>query len=194
MLWGVFGATYLLFATDSIGLSPAAIGVIVGTGGAGAFIGAILAGRVTRRFGIGRAMVVGMIGFTIGMALIPLAPNGALVVGGIFLIAQQVIGDGAATVYEISAVSVTQSVVEDRLLGRVNGTIRFFEDLFQLGGTIAGGLIGELLGLREAMLASLVGGGLAIAFLWFSPIRAMRTVPDRPVPVALPGDEIPQTE
>ncbi len=194
ILWGVFGATYLLFATDSIGLSPAAIGVIVGMGGAGAFVGAIFAGRATRRFGIGPAMVVGMTGFIVGMALIPLAPNGALVVGGLFLVAQQIMGDGAATVYEISAVSVTQSVVEDRLLGRVNGTIRFFEDLFQLGGTIAGGLIGELLGLREAMVAGLVGGALAIAFLWFSPIRTMRTVPDRPSPVVLPGDEIPQTE
>ena len=90
--------------------------------------------------------------------------------------------------------SVTQSVVEDRLLGRVNGTIRFFEDLFQLGGTIAGGLIGELLGLREAMLAGLVGGA------WRSPScgsrRSGRCERSRTVrsPVVLPGDEIPQTE
>ena len=112
----------------------------------------VLAGRASRRFGVGPAMLVGMIGFTIGMAFIPLAPAGALLIGAIFLVAQQIVGDGAATVYEIASVSVTQSVVDDRLIGRVNGTIRFVEDLFQLGGTIAGGVIGELLGLRVAGL------------------------------------------
>ena len=179
VLWGVFGATYLLFATDVLGLTPAAIGLIVGMGGAGAFVGALLAGRASRRFGVGPAMLVGMIGFTIGMAFIPLAPAGALLIGAIFLVAQQIVGDGAATVYEIASVSVTQSVVDDRLIGRVNGTIRFVEDLFQLGGTIAGGIIGELLGLRVAAFVGLIGAFVAIAFLWFSPIR--RCARSRPI-------------
>ena len=194
VLWGVFGATYLLFATDVLGLTPAAIGLIVGMGGAGAFVGALLAGRASRRFGVGPAMLVGMIGFTIGMAFIPLAPAGALLIGAIFLVAQQIVGDGAATVYEIASVSVTQSVVDDRLIGRVNGTIRFVEDLFQLGGTIAGGIIGELLGLRVAAFVGLIGAFVAIAFLWFSPIRSLRTIPTHPAPLGLPGDDLPQTE
>ncbi len=193
VLWGVFGSTYLLFASQVVGLSPAAIGVIVGMGGAGAFVGAVLAGRASRRFGVGRAMLVGMIGFTIGNAFIPLAPSGALLIGGACLIAQQVIGDGAATVYEITQVTVTQSVVEDRLLGRVNGTIRFFEDLFQLAGTIAGGLIAEVFGLRAATSVALIGGIVAVGFLWFSPIRRLKEIPRRPGRPFV-GDELPLTE
>lgn len=183
-----------MFASQELGLGPAAIGIIVGMGGAGSFLGAVLAGRMSRRLGVGRAMLIGMIGFAIGNAFIPLAPAGALVVGAACLVVQQVVGDSAATVYEITQVSVTQSVVEDRLLGRVNGTIRFFEDLFQLGGTIAGGLIAESLGLRAAMAAGLIGGIVAIGFLWTSSIRHLREMPDRPVVFVLPSDEIPLTE
>ena len=54
LLWGVFGATYLLFATNDIGLGPAAIGLITGIGGLGAFVGAAFAGRMVARFGAGR--------------------------------------------------------------------------------------------------------------------------------------------
>jgi MFS family permease len=134
-----------------------------------------------------------MVGFTVGNAFIPLAPSGALLIGAACLIVQQVVGDGAATVFEITSVSVAQSVVEDRLLGRVNGTIRFFEDLCQLAGTIAGGLIAEAVGLRTATVVGLLGGVVAVAFLWLSPIRRMRTMPVPPTRPTL-GDELPLTE
>jgi MFS family permease len=194
VLWGVFGTSYLLFATEDVGLGPAAIGVIAALGGAGAFIGAVLAGRSERRLGVGRTIVVGMIGFTIGSALIPLAPEGALVIGAACLIAQQLVGDSAVTLFEVTQVSLTHAVTEDRLLGRVGGSIRFFEDVFQLAGTIAGGVIAELLGLRASMAFGVLGGLVAVAFLWFSPIPTVRTMPTRPAPAALPIVELPLTE
>jgi MFS family permease len=195
VLWGMFSATYLLFASQVVGLSPAAIGVIVGMGGAGSLIGALLAGRTGRRLGVGWALIVGMVGFTIGNAFIPLAPSGAVLVGAACLIAQQVIGDLSATVYEIVQVSVVQSTVEDRLLGRVTGTIRFFEDVFQLGGTVAGGLIAEAFGLRAATIVGLIGGVAAVAFLATPPIRRLRTIPERgAAPLGLPGEDVPRTE
>ncbi|HYL40436.1 MAG TPA: MFS transporter, partial [Candidatus Binatus sp.] len=44
LLWGVFGATYLLFATQVVGLGAAAIGVVTAVGGAGSLVGAAVAG------------------------------------------------------------------------------------------------------------------------------------------------------
>ncbi|MDP9482556.1 MAG: MFS transporter [Chloroflexota bacterium] len=192
VLWGVFGASYLLFASQDLGLGPAAIGVIAGLGGVGSFIGAILTGRSERRLGVGRTIVVGMLGLTIGSALIPLAPEGALVLAATLLIVQQLVGDSSATLFEITQVSLQQSIVEDRLLGRVGGSIRFFEDVFQLAGTIAAGVIAELLGLRAAMALGILGGLVAVAFLWFSPIPGLRTMPTRPA--TLRADELPLTE
>ncbi len=194
VMWGIFGTTYLLFASQVVGLGPAAIGIIAGLGGAGAFVGAVFAGRVDRRLGVGRTMLVGMLGFTIGSAFIPLAPADALALGAACLIAQQLVGDGFGTVYEVAQISLSQSIVEDRLLGRVNGTIRFFEDLFQLGGTILGGLIAEAVGLRAATAVAVLGGVVALGFLWLSPIRRLRTIPAGPARPLLPGDEVPLTE
>jgi MFS family permease len=194
VLWGVFGTSYLLFASEDLGLSPAAIGVIAGLGGLGAFAGAVLVGRSERRIGVGMTILLGMVGLTIGSAFIPLAPAGAVALGAAFLVVQQVVGDSAGTMFEISQVSLTQSVVDNRLLGRVGGSIRFFEDVFQLAGTIAGGLIAELFGLRLSMAFGLLGGIVAVGFLWFSPIPRLRTMPTRPLIPALPGEEIPLTE
>ena len=194
VLWGVFGTSYLLFATDVVGLGPAAIGIIAGLGGAGALVGAVFAERTGRRLGLGRAMLVTMVLFTVGNALIPLAPSGAIVLGAAFLIGQQLVADSGGSAYEILEISLRQSIVDDRMLGRVNGTIRFSEDLFQLGGTIAGGIVAELFGLRAAMAFGVFGGVAAIAFLWFSPIRRLTVVPARPSGAFLPGDELPLTE
>ncbi|MEA2536256.1 MAG: hypothetical protein QOF11_490 [Chloroflexota bacterium] len=194
VMWGVFGTSYLLFASRDIGLGPAAIGVIAGLGGAGSFVGAVLAGRSARRLGVGRTILIGMLGFTIGSAFIPLAPQGALVLGAACLIVQQLVGDSAGTLFEVTQVSLTQSVVEDRLLGRVNGSIRFFEDVFQLVGTVVGGLLAELLGLRAAMAFGVLGGLVALGFLWFSPIPRLRTMPARPALATPPVERLPLTE
>jgi MFS family permease len=193
VLWGVFGTTYLLFATREIGLGPAAIGLITALGGAGSFVGAAVAGRLATRFGIGRSMVVGLLGLSIGGALIPLAPSGAILVGAVFLIGQQVIGDSAGTVYDILETSLTQSIVDGRVLGRVNAIVEMFTTLLALVGSIGGGIVAELFGLRAAMAVGVLGGATAIAFIWFSPIRTMRTSPDL-VLVALTPEEAPLTE
>ncbi len=173
--WGIFGTSYLLFAINDLGLPPAAIGVIAGLGGAGAFVGAALTGRLTRRFGVGRTLLGGLVGFTIGSALIPLAPSGAVLVGAAFLIGQQLIGDASGTAYDVVQVSVIQSTVSRRLLGRVNATVRTFAVLLQLVGTAIGAVVAETLGVRAGLAIGVLGGMAAIAFVWFSPIRAMRT-------------------
>jgi MFS family permease len=193
LLWGIFGTVYLLFATRDLGLGPAAIGIIAGVGGAGSFVGAALAGRVVARFGIGKTMLLGMVGFTIGNALIPLAPSGAVVVGAAFLVAQQLIGDSAGTVYDVVETSLTQSVVAPRILGRVNASISTYTTLLSLIGTIGGGILAEVLGLRQAMAIGVLGGVAAFAFLWFSPIRTMRGVPAE-FSVAPSPDDAPLTE
>ena len=193
LLWGIFGTVYLLFATHDLALGPAAIGIIAGIGGAGSLVGAALAGRVVRRFGIGQTMLLGMVGFTVGSALIPLAPSGAVLAGAAFLVGQQLIADSAGTVYDVVETSLTQSLVAPRILGRVNATIRTYTTLLSLVGTIAGGILAELLGLRAAMAIGVLGGAAAFAFIWFSPIRAMRAIP-ADFPITATPEDAPLTE
>jgi len=193
LLWGIFGTVYLLFATRDLALGPAAIGIIAGVGGAGSFVGAAVAGRVVKRFGIGQTMLLGMVGFTVGNALIPLAPSGAVLVGAAFLVAQQLIGDSAGTVYGVVETSLTQSIVAPRILGRVNASISTYTTLLSLVGTIVGGILAELLGLRTAMAIGIFGGVAAFGFIWFSPIRTMRVIP-ADLPIAATPADAPRTE
>src|SRR4029079_7374268 len=59
-LWGIFGATWFLFALEELALSPALIRVIAGLGGASSFVGAVVATRATKRWGVGPVAIGSM--------------------------------------------------------------------------------------------------------------------------------------
>lgn len=197
ILWGIFGTSYLLFATQELHLGIAFIGVIAGMGGLGSLAGSALAPLLVRRFGIGPTIILGILGFSIGNALIPLAPAGAALLGipmgALFLIGQQLFGDSLATVYEITETSLVQASVSDKVLGRVNASIGTFTTLLTLAGAIAGGIIAETWGLRTAFWVGLLGAVMALLFVWFSPVRHVRDAPLVPN-LGMRGDELPITE
>jgi MFS family permease len=179
-LWGIFGAIWFLFVLDDLQLGPAVLGVIAGVGGASSFIGAVVAGRATRRWGIGRVVIGAMILAAIGNAFIPLAPSGLPFLAIGCLVAQQLVADSAITVYEITEVSVRQTLVHDRALGRVSSTFDVAGVLAQLVATLGAGLLAELIGLRATAWLAPVGGLLGAAILWFSPVRQMLALPAPP--------------
>lgn len=194
VLWGIFSTTYILFAVEDLGLGPAAIGLIAGLGGLGAFVGSALASRLVARLGAGRSMVLGLVGFTIGSVLIPLAPSGAVLLAGSMLVVQQLVGDGAGILYDIVETSLTQSIVEGRVLGRVRATVSTFTTVTALVGAVLGGVLAELFGLRATIAFGVVAGATAILFIWFSPARHIREVPTA-LASHVPGpDETPLTE
>ena len=179
-LWGVFGATWLLFALDQLDLGTAAIGVIAGVGGLGSLIGALVAERATTRWGIGRVAIGAMLLAALGNLLIPLAPAGAPFVAALFLIGQQLIGDSSVTVYDVTETSIRQTMVRDRELGRVASTFRVGAGLAQLVATIGAGLLAEAIGLRATLFLAPLGGLVGAAILFASPVRRLAWLPTPP--------------
>jgi MFS family permease len=177
MLWGVFGATWFLFALDELGVTPAMVGVIAGVGGASSFIGAVVATRSTRRWGVGPVAIVAMLLAAAGNALIPLAPAGLPLIAMACLFGQQLIADSAVTVYDVTETSVRQSLVADRELGRVASTFQVASAAAQLAATVAAGLLAEVIGLRLTSFLAPLGGLLAAAILYWSPVRTLRDLP-----------------
>jgi predicted MFS family arabinose efflux permease len=175
-LWGVFGATWFLFAIEDLGLEPAIIGVIAAVGGVSSLVGALVTTRVGRRFGIGRLAVGAMLLSAVDNLLIPLAPAGAPSIAIAFLIGQQLIADSAVTAYDITEVSVRQSIVADRQLGRVDATVRVGLLLAQLVATLGAGALALVIGLRATSFLAPLGGLLAAAVIWFSPVRHLKSV------------------
>jgi len=179
-MWGIFGATWLLFVTEELHLDPALVGVIAALGGFGSLFGALLAERVTDRFGIGQVMVASMLVAAVGNLLVPLAPAGLPVVAVACLLGQQVIGDTAVTVFDVTEVSVRQARVDDRRLGRVNATVRVAMVVAQLAATLAGGLVAESIGLRGAAFLAPIGALLGAWALLASPVRSLGRTGGRP--------------
>jgi Na+/melibiose symporter-like transporter len=179
-LWGIFGATWLLFVLEELSVGPALIGVIAGVGGFASFIGAIVATRATRRWGVGPVAVVALLLAAVGNAFIPIAPAGLPLVAIGCLVTAQLVGDSAVTVYDVTEVSVRQTLVRDRALGRVSSTFHVASGIAQLAATLAAGLLAEAIGLRTTMALAPVGGLLGAAILWFSPVRHLIALPAAP--------------
>ena len=182
VLWGVFGATWFLFTLEELQLGPAILGVVAGVGGFSSFIGAVVASRATRRFGIGRVAIAALLLSAAGNAFIPLAPAGLPLLAIACLVMQQLVADSAVTVYDITEVSVRQGVVEDRALGRVTSTFHVAAVLAQLTATLAAGALAEVIGLRLTSWIAPLGGVVGALILWASPVRRLVALPDRAEP------------
>ena len=179
-LWGIFGATWFLFVLDELQLDPWVLGVVAGVGGASSFIGAVVASRATKRWGIGPVAIVAMLLSAIGNAFIPLAPAGLPLIAIGCLVMQQLVADSAVTVYDITEVSVRQTLVRDRALGRVSSTFNVAAMLAQLTATLAAGVLAEVIGLRATSWLAPIGGLVAAVILWASPVRTLLVLPERP--------------
>jgi predicted MFS family arabinose efflux permease len=176
-LWGIFGAVWFLFVLEDLQLSPAVLGVVAGVGGASSFIGAVVATRATERWGVGTVAIGAMLLAALGNAFIPLAPSGLPIVAIGCLVVQQLVADSAVTVYDITEVSVRQTIVHDRALGRVSSTFTVAAMVAQLVATLGAGILAEVIGLRAVSWLAPLGGLLAAVILWASPVRHLVSLP-----------------
>lgn len=178
LTYGVGGATWLLFVTRDLALDPAIIGIVAALGGVGALAGAVLAERLVTRFGLGTLLGASLLFIALGNLLTPLAPAGFVALAVAMLIGNQLVTDTAATVFEVTEVSVRQARVEERQLGRVNATVHVAMALAQLIGIVLGGVLGEALGLRPVLLLAPAFTALGGWLLLRSPARRLRSVDD----------------
>jgi hypothetical protein len=87
------------------------------------------------------------------------------------------VAHSAITVYDVTETSVRQSLVADRELGRVTSTFQVASAAAQLVATIGAGLLAEAIGLRLTSLLAPLGGLLAAAILYWSPVRTLHELP-----------------
>jgi MFS family permease len=174
---GVLGTVYSLYALRELGFAPGLLGLVFAVGGLSSLSAAVLAGRVTRPLGAGPTMVGGLLLASIGTLFLPLA-RGAGLVALVLLIAQQLVGDGGATIYEINQASLRQAIAPPALLGRINAATRLAVLGGTLLGTVVGGVLGQAIGIRPTLIVAAVIMLLGAAVVLWSPM------PARPAPPA----------
>ncbi|MFC0862460.1 MFS transporter [Sphaerimonospora cavernae] len=131
-------ANLIFYLTEYHRFTPTEIGVVYGMQGVGAVLGAALVGRLLRRFPPGPLMIWAMaVG---GLAVLCLIPaRGPVAIGAAWLVQF-----AAAGVLGVSALTLRQRLIPERLLGRVLGSAR-------------------MLGFASIPLASIVTGALEYA-------------------------------
>jgi len=84
----------------------------------------------------------------------------------------------AVLAYNIMQVSMRQRVCPPRLLGRMNASIRFIVFGVMPLSALISGVLGQWLGLLPTLWIGALGGFLAVAVVFFSPLRGMKKLPD----------------
>lgn len=171
----IFGSMIILFITRELGLAPGLQGMIFAIGGLSSLLGALVAGPLTRHFGLGPTLVISMVLISLGM-LAPALAVGAGLVAIVLLVINQLLTDPAWTLHNITELTLRQSLIPAEVLGRVNGSVRFLEFGANLLGMLLGGVLGEVLGARTTLMIGACGGLVSAVWLWASPVWRYRQV------------------
>ncbi|HEX5251251.1 MAG TPA: MFS transporter [Gaiellales bacterium] len=181
-----FFAVFLLYATRELHVRAGTLGVVLGAAAVGSLIGAFLTGRIAGRIGVGPAFCVGIVLFPAPLILVPLAggPH-ALVLACLFLAE---FGSGVGVmILDITAGSITASVVPGRLRARVAGAFSIVNYGVRPLGALAAGAAASVIGIHDTLWIATVGGALSALWLVPSPLPHLRTLPAEPIEVQPPA-------
>ena len=128
-------AVLVLFGQEVAGLDATAFGLLMTGSAIGAVIGAFVAPWLTRRWPSGTALAVAIVVMGTGEILFGLMTAFAWLWGVTLVIAIFIV------VWNVITVSLRQSLIPDRLLGRVNSVYRFFGWGTIAVGTVLGGVL-----------------------------------------------------
>jgi MFS family permease len=166
----------ILFATRELGLDEKQVGLCyvglgVGTVGAGA-----MGHSISRRIGVGRALLLGFAACGLGWLQLAIAPANRWGVFS-FVLMLLCFGFGAVLIF-INFLSLRQASTPEPLLGRMTSTMRWLILIPGLPGAMLGGWLGEHLGLRWALAAGGIGALLTAGAGWlFTRLPAQRELP-----------------
>ncbi len=145
---GMSAAVATVFLYRDVHLSPVLLGLVLGVCNVGA-LAALFADRLAKRFGLRRTLVAAHIVSGAGKAALPLLagmfPLVALAISRMLLTA-------AGPVFAVNDASQRMSLVPDALRGRATATARTIVWTALPIGSLAGGALGERIGLSATML------------------------------------------
>jgi predicted MFS family arabinose efflux permease len=148
--------------------------VVFSVGAAGFVVGAALSEKVGRRLGVGPSLAVGALVQGIPFVLVPLAPRSTPVP---FFLAAFLIEASANPIFNVTQVSLRQTLTPPGLQGRMNASMRFLVWGTLPVGSLVGGALGGWIGLRPTLWVAAVGTALSSLPVVVSPLWRMRMMP-----------------
>jgi len=174
----------ILFATRELGLNERQVGLCYIGLGLGSVMASTLGHRISRWLGPGPCLVLGVAVCALGWLQLALAPVSAWGVAS-FVFMLLCFSTGAVLIF-INFLALRQAVTPEPLLGRMTSTLRWLILIPAGPGALAGGYLGEHLGLRHALAVGGAGALLLAAWAWRHPvIRNVRVLPTSAAVAAL---------
>ena len=164
LLFYGYMALYVLFATRVLGMSAGMMGTAQMLGGVGVLASSVLLKPLTRRFGAGGTVVIGLCASSIGFMLMPAIPRDLLGSSNASAAAYAIVVfwlDCGATLFFLPYLALRQRVTPDAFLGRMTSTMRFMTVAMAPVGAAGAGLLAEHIGVRGG-LAVVAGGALLL--------------------------------
>jgi MFS family permease len=172
-------ALLLLYASRDLDLSAGAIGLAFGVGAVGGLAGAALAPRLTRRIGLGRTAMIGVVLFSTPLALVAVV-SGSTWVKVAMLAGIEAISSLGVMLMDVNLNALIAAVTPDDARGRRAGAYSAVNYGIRPLGALVGGWLGTTIGVRPTLVVAGLGGALAVLWLFASPVRRIATI-DEPV-------------
>jgi MFS family permease len=172
-----FAALFILYATRNLGVRPGTLGIVLGAGAVGGVIGAVLAGRIGRRIGLGRAFVLGMVLFPAPLLLVPFASGPRPVILAMLFSAEFLSGMGVM-ILDINVGTIITALTPHRVRSRMSGAFRFVNYGVRPLGSLLGGVLGSLIGLRPTLFLTAAAGLTGVLWLFPSSVPALVDLPE----------------
>lgn len=141
----------VIFFQRTIGIEGWQAGLVYACNGIGGIAGSIVCIRVVTVLGMGRSVLVGLGLTTFGVALLAVTTTATWFATA--TTGDAIVGFGIAVAVVASA-SLRQHVAATRLLGRVTATYRIVVNGALAIGALGGGLLGELVSVRFAIVVA----------------------------------------
>jgi MFS family permease len=169
----------LLYMARTLHISSFWAGVVFAGFGVGSIVGALVTTRFQKAVGVGNAIWMPAVLFSLGGLAFPLAPKSFPI--PVLLIGTLAFGFGGIA-YNITQVSLRQAITPERIQGRMNATMRWIVWGTIPLGALAGGAIATAYSLRAALWVGAIGGLFTFLPVLLSPVRSIKEMPEPVTP------------
>ncbi len=163
---------YLLYLPRTLHLSGGAIGLVLAALGAGSLVGSLLSTRLPRRFGYGVVLVAGAL-ISDGVLLCVPAVHGSGPVTVMLLVTINVVYGAFGQAVDVAVMAVRQAITPRDMQGRVVATIHFTGVGMTPLGSLLGGALAGVVGLRTGLLLAAAGMLLSPLCIALSPLTRL---------------------
>jgi MFS family permease len=170
----------VLYIIREVDLTPQLMGLAFALSSVGFVAGSLIAPRLERRLNVGRMIVLGLFLVAVSPYTMVIA-NDSLpdAVNVLFFAIPGFIGGTGGIIQYIGLTALRQSVTPEPLLGRVFASANTLGAVLTVIGAFVGGVLGEAVGLRAAIVVAAIGYAFPFFYSLVSPLRRATLISEK---------------